>query len=96
MSKAVENGIVINTSEIRRIYLDGITWHDDHFDAIVGWLTPDEDTTVITIPPTVPPTDPPTQPTTQPTNSPTTEPPSSAHSIILSFGLFIACLVLNL
>lgn len=97
ITKLTENGIVINASEIRIAYLNNIKWRDDHFHYIDEWFqTPEETTTQTTAPP--PPITTTTTSTTTSVTPPTTttEPTDSANSIILSFGLLIACLTLNL
>lgn len=80
-------------AEIKALYLDGVIWHTNHFQAIIDWFNPDEDTTTAaTTTVTDAPTDP---PTTQPTQS--TDAPSSAPTTaFLSFGIAVVCLVLNL
>lgn len=96
ISKLLDIGAVINTSAIRSQYLNGITWNDDNFQLIDEWFSRGEQTTTegTTVPtqPTTQPTLPPTQPTV-----PTTEPPSdnSSNSIVLSFALLFAGLLVN-
>ncbi|KAG4075971.1 hypothetical protein HA402_003797 [Bradysia odoriphaga] len=99
INKLVENGISLDVSEIEALYMDGVTWHNNHFQAIIDWFGPDEETTTqttVTEVPTNQPTNPPTDPpTTQPPQ--TTDAPSSAPTgVILSFGIAIVCLALNL
>jgi hypothetical protein len=93
IDKIVLNGITLDVAEIKALYLDGVIWHTNHFQAIIDWFNPDEDTTTAaTTTVTDAPTDP---PTTQPTQS--TDAPSSAPTTaFLSFGIAVVCLVLNL
>lgn len=85
ITKLLQNGIDLNASQIRTAYLDNIKWHSEHFEHIEEWFGQRE----VTISPTNLPTDPPTNP---PTNPPT-DAPGDANSLVLSFGLFIACLM---
>lgn len=93
ITKLTLNGIVINTSQIRNVYLNNIEWQNNHFHYVEEWFrTPQETTT----PQTTAPTTTPSSSVTPPTTTTTTEPTDGANSIILSFGLLITCLTLNL
>lgn len=88
ITKLSTNGVALNASQIRTVYLDNIKWENEHFPHIEEWFSSPEPTTSV-------PTNPPTNPSTNDPTQSTTDAPSVGNSLVPLFGLFIACLMIN-